>query len=277
MKTDVILVPFGTTYTELRDAAVAVEEAGFDGVWTWDHLRDVDDESGLVPECLTTLAALAEAVPRVNLGSLVLNVANRHPGLLANMAATLQQVSGNRLLLGIGAGGGMNLPYAAEQTMLGLPVPPDRVRAQQVAEAVQVLKLLWAGEPADFNGDYYTLRAAHGFTRPEVAPPIIVGGFGPRMAAVAGRYADGFNTPAGSPQLAKLIDVARSERMAAGGSPDDFLVTVFAGMSERLLQPESAQRAALVELGVHRLILLLQPPFSTGDILDSGAVLRAKG
>src|SRR5215831_10431523 len=104
----------GARYPDMRAAALAAEEAGFDGIWTWDHLRDPDGPSGPgVPEALTALAALAEATRRVALGPLVLNVANRHPGLLANMAATIQTVSGGRLLLGIGAGGSKRTPYAA--------------------------------------------------------------------------------------------------------------------------------------------------------------------
>ncbi len=90
MKTDLLLIPMSARYRDMRAAAIAAEEAGFDGFWTWDHLRDPDGESGPgVPEAWTTLTALAEATRRIALGPLVLNVANRHPGLLANMAATL--------------------------------------------------------------------------------------------------------------------------------------------------------------------------------------------
>src|SRR5439155_131606 len=78
----------------------------FDGIWTWDHLRDPDERDGPgVPEAWTVLTALAEFTRRVALGPLVLNVANRVRGVLASMAATLQAVSGGRLLLGLGAGG----------------------------------------------------------------------------------------------------------------------------------------------------------------------------
>src|SRR5256885_16297659 len=106
----------GARYREMRAAAVAAEEAGFDGLWTGDHLRDPDAGSGPgVPEAWTVLTALAEATRRISLGPLVLNVANRHPGVLANMAATFQAVSGGRPLLGIGARGRQRRPYAAEQ------------------------------------------------------------------------------------------------------------------------------------------------------------------
>src|SRR6185503_15170839 len=151
-------------WADMRAAALAVEEAGFDGVWTWDHLRDPDDASGPgVPEALTVLTALAEVTRRVALGPLVLNVANRHPGLLANMAATIQAVSGGRLLLGIGAGGSRRTPYAVEQEALGLGVDRDEVRAGRVVEAIEVMRRLWSGEGTGFVGRHYRLERRSGF------------------------------------------------------------------------------------------------------------------
>ena len=247
MKIDVLLIPMSARYVQMRAAAVAAEAAGFDGLWTWDHLRDPQAPGGPgVPEAWTVLAALAEVTRRIALGPLVLNVANRHPGVLANMAATLQTVSGGRLLLGLGAGGSRHTPYAAEQTAIGSAVEPDAVRARRVAEAIELIRRLWSGE--------------HGFLRPDPAPPIIVGGFGPRMAAVAGRHADGFNTQAMHPQLGDLVRVAR-EAHAAAGRQADFIVTVFAGMEERWLTPDSRARQMLARVGVDRLILLAAPPY----------------
>src|SRR5215467_12217118 len=111
----------------------------------------------------SVLTALAEVTSRVALGPLVLNVANRPPGVLANMAATLQAVSGGRLLLGIGAGGSRRTPYAAEQMAIGTSVERDEVRARRVVEAIEMMRRLWSGE--------------HGFLKPDPAPPVIVGGF----------------------------------------------------------------------------------------------------
>ena len=275
MKTDVLLIPMSARWKDMRAAALAAEEAGFDGLWTWDHLRDPDDASGPgVPEALTVLTALAEATRRIMLGPLVLNVANRHPGLLANMAATIQAVSGGRLLLGIGAGGSRRTPYAAEQEALGLTVDRDEARAQRVVEAIEVMRRLWSGDHGSFAGQHYRLERPSGFLRPEPAPPpIIVGGFGPRMAAIAGRHADGMNTQALHPRLADLVRVARDERTAAGRDPASFIVTVFAGMDERWLRSDSRARQSLERVGVERLILLLSPPFDPGEIRAAGRLL----
>ena len=277
MKTDVLLIPMSARWKDMRAAALASEEAGFDGLWTWDHLRDPDGLSGPgVPETLTVLAALAEATRRLSLGPLVLNVANRHPGLLANMAATIQAISGGRLLLGIGAGGSKRTPYAVEQESLGLSVDRDEARAQRVVEAIEVLRRLWSGDGTSFAGQHYRLDHPSGFLRPEPAPQIIVGGFGPRMAGIAGRYADGFNTQALHPRLGDLVQVARDERAVAGRDAASFIVTVFAGMDERWLRSDSRARQSLDRVGVNRLILLASPPFDPGEIRAAGRLLGAE-
>ena len=261
MKTDLLLMPMSARWTDMRAAALAAEAAGFDGLWTWDHLRDPDDAAGPgVPEAWTTLTALAEVTRRVFLGPLVLNVANRHPGVLANMAATLQTISGGRLLLGLGAGGNRRTPYAAEQAAIGQAVERDSVRAQRVVDAIALMRRLWAGQD--------------GFLRPEPPPPIIVGGFGPRMAAIAGRHGDGFNTQAFHPQLAELVRRARDEHAGSERSAGPFLLTVFAGLDTAWLRADSRVRQSLERVGIDRLILLVAPPFDPGQIKEAGRLLE---
>jgi alkanesulfonate monooxygenase SsuD/methylene tetrahydromethanopterin reductase-like flavin-dependent oxidoreductase (luciferase family) len=276
MNFDLLLIPMSARWMEMRAAALAAEEAGFDGVWTWDHLRDPDGarEPG-VPEALTVVAALAEVTRRIMLGPLVLNVSSRHPGVLANMAATIQQISGGRLLLGLGAGAHRRLSYAAEHEMIGLTVERDLVRAERVAEAAQVLRRLWSGDDASFAGAHYRLERPSGYLRAQPAPPIIVGGFGPRMAAIAGRHGDGFNTQAGHPRLGELLEIARDAHASTDRAGSRFIVTVFAGLERRWLESDSTQRRALERLGVDRLILLVSPPFDVAAIRAAGARLAA--
>jgi alkanesulfonate monooxygenase SsuD/methylene tetrahydromethanopterin reductase-like flavin-dependent oxidoreductase (luciferase family) len=263
----------GARWADVRAAAVAADEAGFDGIWTWDHLRDPDGDPAGVPECLTTLAALAEVTKRVMLGPLVLNVSSRHPGLLANMAATIQQMSGGRLILGLGAGGSRATPYAREQEAIGIAVEPDAVRAQRVAEAVQVLRRLWSGDRASFAGAHYRLDKPEGYLRADPAPPIVIGGFGPRMAAIAGKHGDGFNTQARHPQLAELARIARGEHEAAGRDPASFSLSVFEGLAPAWLRPDSENRAALERVGVDRVILLMEPPYDPSKIRAASRLL----
>src|SRR2546427_5558864 len=264
MKTDLLLIPMSARYHDMRAAAIAAEEAGFDGLWTWDHLRDSDAPDGPgVPEAMTVLTALAEATRRLSLGPLVLNVANRHPGLLANMASTLQAVSGGRLLLGIGAGGSRRTPYAAEQQALGLSVDRHEVRAGRGVAALELLRRLWSGHS--------------GFLKPEPPPPIIVGGFGPRMAGIAGRHGDGFNTQAMHPRLGDLARLARDEHTKSGRDAAHFIVTVFAGLDGRWLRSDSRVRQTLDRAGVERLILLVEPPFDPEEIRAAGRLLAGTG
>ena len=273
MKTDLLLIPMGARWAEMRAAAMAAEEAGFDGLWTWDHLRDPDGDPAGVPECLTALAALAEVTKRVTLGPLVLNVSSRHPGLLANVAATLQQISDGRFILGLGAGGSRQTPYAREQEALGLTVERDAVRAQRVVEAAQVLRRLWSGDTTSFAGTHYRLDGPAGYLRAEPPPPIVIGGFGPRMAAIAGTHGDGFNTQARHPQLADLARIARDAHAASGRDPARFSLSVFAGLAPAWLRPDSESRATLTRHQVDRLILLIQPPYDASQIRAAGRLL----
>jgi alkanesulfonate monooxygenase SsuD/methylene tetrahydromethanopterin reductase-like flavin-dependent oxidoreductase (luciferase family) len=135
------------------------------------------------------------------------------------------------------------------------------VRAERVVDAIALMRKLWTGEA--------------GFLRPAPAPPIIVGGFGPRMAAIAGRHGDGFNTQALHPQLPELVRVARQEYAATGRDPAAFVVTVFAGLEQRWLQADSRARQMLERVGVERLILLVPPPFDPAGIERAGRLLPA--
>ena len=241
---DVLFDPFGGTWDDLHAAAVVAEQAGFGGVWLYDHLAGSVHRSSHVLECWTTLTAIAATVPRLSVGPLVLNVANRRAGTLAVAAATLQQVSGGRLLLGVGAGGGRATPYATEQQALGRAVPGDTTRRQWVTDAVAELREVWSG----------TAGGVGGFLVPRPTPPIIVGGFGPKMAELAGRIGDGINAP-GGPALGQLVDIGRRAHAAAGRDPDAFIVTT--SVSSPTAQPR------LAEIGVDRAIVMARPPYVT--------------
>jgi alkanesulfonate monooxygenase SsuD/methylene tetrahydromethanopterin reductase-like flavin-dependent oxidoreductase (luciferase family) len=189
--------------------------------------------------------------------------------MLAGMAATLQDVAGGRLLLGLGASGGRMTPYASEQQALGRTVAADPVRRRQVEQAIQVMRQLWAGQARPIaESDLYPLGSGRGFPRPDRPPPIIIGAFGPKMAELAGRLGDGINT-----QLAGLLDAARSAHASAGRDPARFLVTVFAGLESRWLDERRPERSRLRDLGVDRLVLIVSPT-SARDIRDAARVFR---
>lgn len=254
---DVLFDPFGGRWRDLAQGAVVAEQAGFDGVWLYDHLAGSVHATSHVLECWTGLTAIAATVPRVMVGPLVLNVANRRPGTLGVMAATLQEVSGGRLLLGIGAGGGRGTPYAAEQEALGRAISGDRARRRQVENLAGTLRSVWSG----------TAGGVPGFLRPQPPPPIIIGGFGPKMAELAGRVGDGMNAPAGR-QLTKLVDIARGAYTRSGRDPTKFVVTASGS-------PSAQNRARLSDLGVNRLIVYIAAPYldgvrRAGEVLNGG-------
>jgi alkanesulfonate monooxygenase SsuD/methylene tetrahydromethanopterin reductase-like flavin-dependent oxidoreductase (luciferase family) len=274
LATDLLLDPFDVTWHEFLAAAQAAPDEGFDGIWTWDHLAGQVHQAQTVLECWTALAALAGRIPDVSVGPLVLNVANRDPRLLAGMAATLQDVSGGRLLLGLGAGGGRMTPYASEQQALGRAVAADPVRRRHVEQAVHVIRQLWTGQARPLaESDLYPLASGRGFPRPDPPPPIIIGAFGPKMAEVAGGVGDGINTQAWHPRLAALLDTARSAHASAGRDPARFLVTVFAGLESRWLDERRPERSRLRELGVDRLVLIVSPA-SASDIRSAARLLH---
>ena len=149
-----------------------------------------------------------------------------------------------RLLLGLGAGGGRETPYAAEQLALGRTVPGDAARRRWVEDAVARVRAVWSGESG----------GASGFLRPEPPPPIIIGGFGPKMAELAGRIGDGINAP-GGPGAGKLIEIAREAHARSGRDPATFVVTASTG-------PRGHER--LAELGVSRVIIFVRAPYADG-------------
>jgi alkanesulfonate monooxygenase SsuD/methylene tetrahydromethanopterin reductase-like flavin-dependent oxidoreductase (luciferase family) len=266
VRVDVLLDPFGARWSQVHQGALAAVDAGFDGVWTWDHLAGSVHGAPSVLESWSTLSALAAVVPTVMLGPLVLNVANRDPGTLAVMAATLQEISGGRLLLGVGAGGGRGTPYAREQVAFGRPTPGDRSRRNAVERAVGVFRRTWTGE----------IGGVRGFIRPDPPPPVVVGAFGPKMAELAGRVGDGINTQAGHPRLADLLATARRAHAGAGHDPDGFLVTVFAGMERQWLTAGSPARARLADQRVDRLVLLVGAPY-VREITAASPLLASPG
>jgi alkanesulfonate monooxygenase SsuD/methylene tetrahydromethanopterin reductase-like flavin-dependent oxidoreductase (luciferase family) len=245
MEVDLRLDAFDASWAQVRDGASAAADAGFAGIWTLDHLDGRVFGATQMLECWTTLTAIAVSTSDVKVGPLVLNVANRHPDVLATMAAALQEISGGRLLLGLGAGGG-GAPFRLEDEAIGRTVPPDPVRRAQVEACVAEMRRLWS---------------TPGFLQPDPAPPVVIAAFGPKMAEVAGRVGDGINVPAAHPRLRDLVGIARDAFAAAGQDRARFLVTVYAEFDQRWLHDDSPARAELAALGVDRLILFLGPPF----------------
>jgi alkanesulfonate monooxygenase SsuD/methylene tetrahydromethanopterin reductase-like flavin-dependent oxidoreductase (luciferase family) len=192
-----------------REQALRLEAAGYAGVATWDHFVSRGDRTAPVLEAWTTLAVVGGATSRLGLMTFVANVMNRHPAVLARMAATLQEATGGRLVLGIGIGG-----HPAEHQAYGIPFPAVPERVDRLEEAVAVLRALWTGGPVTRPSPFYPLVDAHAFPRPDPPPPIIVGAESRAGAALAARVGDGWTVPAAD--LAERLP-AYLEALAAAG------------------------------------------------------------
>lgn len=167
--------------TFVRDLARVCDVASehFDAFWVPDHVMRGDT---FRLECWTQLTWLAARYPAQQLGTVVLSNSYRHPPLLAKMAATLQEFSGGRLVLGYGAGW-----LEDEYRAYGWPFPPTRIRIEQMVEGIQAMRAMWTSSPATFDGTHYQVRDAFFQPRPDPAPPVMIGGDGERylLRAVA--------------------------------------------------------------------------------------------
>jgi alkanesulfonate monooxygenase SsuD/methylene tetrahydromethanopterin reductase-like flavin-dependent oxidoreductase (luciferase family) len=175
-------------WAELRALAERAEALGFDSLWVPDHLLLTwGDQTRGIWECWSMLAALAAVTSRVELGPLVISTLFRTPALLAKMAATVDEISGGRLVLGLGAGWS-----GPEERTFGYP--SDR-RVDRFEEALQIIAPLLRTGHVDFTGKYYQARDCA--LRPRGprpgGPPIMIGAKGPRMLRLAARYADIWN------------------------------------------------------------------------------------
>ena len=206
-------------WAEVLATARHAEATGWDGVWVADHFMG---NVGAVPADVPTLeagsvvAALAAAVPRVRIGTLVYGNTYRHPAVLANMAATTDHVSGGRFVLGIGAGWQVN-----EHEQYGIDLPPVGERVDRFAEAIQVVRSLLRKPTTTFAGDHYRLTDALCEPKPVQAElPILVGATGDRMLGIAARFADEWNMWGLPDVIAERSAVLDARCEVAGRDPD---------------------------------------------------------
>ncbi len=217
-------------WAELQELAKLAEDVGFDSLFLEDHLI-FRDQPGRLPmpagmsrgggECFTALAALAAVTSRVTLGPFVACTSFRNPALLAKMVDTIEEISGGRFILGLGAGW-----HEPEYTAFGYPF--DHL-ASRFDEALQIIVPLLREGHVDFQGRYYTARDCElrpRGPRPQ-GPSIWIGASGPRMLGLVARYADGYNTvwptrPGPMQERFAAVDAACRE---AGRDPSTLLHT----------------------------------------------------
>jgi F420-dependent oxidoreductase-like protein len=212
----------GATYDDLLRVARTAEDLGYGAFFRSDHYVGIGSEGLPGPtDSWVTLGALARETSRVRLGTLMTSATFRHPGPLAISVAQVDQMSGGRVELGLGAGW-----FEAEHTAYGIPFPPIAERFERLEESLALVTGLWTtppGEMFDFDGTYYQLTDSPALPKPVQSPrpPILVGGKGrrrtPRLAA---RYADEFNIPFETVESsAAIFDHVREACAEAGRDP----------------------------------------------------------
>jgi F420-dependent oxidoreductase-like protein len=269
--------PQNTTWNAMLDiwrAADAIEL--FESGWTFDHFYPIGDSDPAGPcmEGWTTLTALAQATSRLRMGTLVTGIHYRHPAVLANMAATLDIISGGRLELGIGAGWNQ-----LESGAYGIELGTPKERSDRFEEACEVLTGLLSPQPTtSFKGSYYELTDAMCNPKPvqQPHPPICIGGSGEkRTLRTTARFAQHWNFVGGTPeQFTHARDVLYQHCADAGRDPAEILLSSHVQFTGDPAAT-AASAAALGEAGVQLAIVTLRPPHSASVLEPLASALAA--
>ena len=248
MRFDLQINPGTAIWPIARDAALAAEAAGFKTFWTVDHLAGDVMKAPDMPECFTLLGALASATKTIELGPLVVNVGNRHPAILANSAATMQQICGGRFVLGLGAGASPNSPFAAEQRAIGV-IPPAKMseRHAVLINALDVMNEMWAPNRR---------VELEKFPLPNPRPEVIVGVNSVALARIAGARANGVNIRASHERAGEILAAAQDAHKSSGINKP-FTVSVWEHYDEALVSGDDARLDVWRSWGVDRAILLM--------------------
>jgi F420-dependent oxidoreductase-like protein len=240
----------GARYDDILALARTTERAGFEAFFRSDHLLGVDaqDRSFRPTDCWTTLAGLARDTERVRLGSLVGAATFRQPGVLANIVASIDEMSGGRIELGLGTGW-----YEREHAAFGLPFPETRERFDRFEEQLEIITGLWTtpiGEDPGFSfqGKHYRVEANR--TPPRTVqsphPPVIIGGSGPkRTPAIAARFATEFNSALTADPAARFAVFARACE-AIGRDPGEARLSAVLPVACGVTEAEAARRGEVM-------------------------------
>ena len=212
--------PQNTSFDEYRDLWVRCEELGYDWISDFDHfLPIVGDPTGRQFEGTTLLSAMAAHTNRVRCAMLVLGVTYRHPAVVANIAATIDHVSGGRLEMGMGAAW-----FELEHRQYGIPFPRIGVRMDMLDEACRILRSLWTQETTTFEGKHYRLKDARMEPKPvQEHLPLVIGGSGERRTLrIVAEHGDIWNTFYGDlDEYRHLLDVLTQHCSDVGRDPAD--------------------------------------------------------
>lgn len=223
----------GLAYDEILAIARTAEASGFEALLRSDHYTSFPGEAGLpTTDAWGTLAGLARETSRIRLGSLVSPVTFRVPGSFAKLVATVDEMSGGRIEVGMGAGWNEQ-----EHAELGIPFPPLKERYDRLEEALAIVHGLWTADDGwTFKGRYWHVAGSHFRPRPIFSggrhPHLILGGDGgPRLARLVATYSDEFNRQSGTPErVREAYGNVRKAAQAIGRDPDEIVYSAMVGV-----------------------------------------------
>jgi F420-dependent oxidoreductase-like protein len=273
--------PQNTTYADYAHLWKTVESMGYDWCSVFDHFIPIfSDPEGPCFEGPTLLAALAAQTSRIRCGVLVVGNTYRNPAIVANIAATIDHVSGGRLEWGMGAGW-----WEMEHVQYAIPFPPIGTRIHMLGESAKILKMLWTQHRSTFTGRYYKLTDALCEPKPVQAHlPLWIGGAGEKLTLrVVAESADGWNTFYMGPDAYKhKLEVLAEHCRAVGRNPRDIRkslglpgLVVGDDAAARALAAQMRERNVQVVSGSPEQIAEHLMPFveaGVGDFLVSGRV-----
>ena len=261
--------PQDTTWPDMLAVWRAADEIDlYESGWTFDHFYPIfSDSRGPCLEGWVTLTALAQATRRLRVGVLVTGNVYRHPAVLANMAASLDIVSGGRLELGVGAGWNQE-----ECDAYGIELPPLKERFDRFDEAVEIIVRLLRDETTDFEGSHYRLRSARCEPKPVQSPhpPLVIGGTGERRTLrTVARWAQHWNYPGGTvDEFSHKLKVLHEHCAAVGRDPSEITVSTHLRLgTDGDPAPVAEAAAAYGEAGLDLGIVYLPPPHRP-DVLE---------
>lgn len=260
--------PQNTSWADMLAVWEAADDIDvFESGWLFDHFYPIfSDSTGPCLEGWVSLAALAQATRRLRMGVLVTGIHYRHPALLANMAATLDIISGGRLEIGIGAGWNQQ-----ESGAYGIELGDLRQRSDRFEEACQVITSLLANTTTDFGGEYYKLVQARCEPKPVQSPvPVCIGGSGERRTLrTAARFAQHWNFVGGTPEdFARKREVLHHHCKDVGRDPSEILLSGHVALGPNDEPGPAVETAArLFDNGMDLAIFQLRPPHRP-DVLE---------
>ncbi len=233
----------GTAFANLKQIALECEELGYDSFWIMDHMLQIElvgQVNEPIMEAYTTLAALAAITSKIKLGALATCNFFRNPALLAKMGATIDQISGGRFWLGIGAGW-----FGEEARQYGYSFGGNRERLERLEESLQIINKAWTMENPTFHGKYYNIENFTLCPKPiqKPRPPIMVGGGGEKITLkLVSKYADACNLFPKGEELKHKLDVLKAQCLKAKKDYSSILKTKLASVMFGKDQEEALRR-----------------------------------